>query len=48
MKENILASKEDIVNLRADMEKGFRNNLTWLVGIMLSCFGIALALMKMH
>ena len=46
-KKDVLASKEDILNLRIDMEKGFRENLKWTVATIFACTGILLALIKL-
>lgn len=46
-RKDLLASKEDIYNLRIDMEKGFRANLTWTVGTIIACTGIIIAIIKL-
>jgi len=46
-KKDILSTKGDILNLRIDMEKGFRENLKWTVATILACTGILLAILKM-
>jgi hypothetical protein len=46
-KKDVLSTKEDILNLRIDMEKGFRENLKWTVATILACTGILLAILKM-
>jgi len=48
-RKDTLSTKEDILNLRIDMEKGFRDNLKWTVGTIIACTGILLAILKfMH
>ncbi len=41
-----LATKEDILNLRVDMERGFRENLKWTVATIIACAGLIVALIK--
>ncbi len=45
-KKDTLASKEDILNLKVDMERGFKDNLKWTVATIIACTGILLALIK--
>lgn len=43
-KSDHLASKEDLLNLRVDMEKGFRNQSQWLLGIFITLVILILGL----
>ena len=47
-KKDVLSTKEDILNLKLDMERGFRDNLKWTIGTIFAAAGIIIALMKMH
>ncbi len=37
-KRNLLASKEDIYKLQLDMERNFRDNLKWTIGLIVGLF----------
>jgi hypothetical protein len=45
-KKDILATKEGVLNLKIDMERGFRDNLKWTVATIIACTGILLTAMK--
>jgi len=46
---DLVLLKEDILNLKIDLERGFRENLKWTVGTIIACTGILLAILKfMH
>ena len=46
-KQNIIATKEDIANLKIEIEKGFKENLKWMVATVLACSGIIITLTKL-
>lgn len=48
-KEDTAGLKEEILNLKIDMERGFRDNLKWTVATIIACTGILLTILKfMH
>jgi len=48
-KADTAALKEEILNLKIDMERGFRDNLKWTVATIIACTGILLTILKfMH
>ena len=46
-KKDILATKEDILNLKIELERGFRDNLKWTVGTVVASAGIIIAMLKL-
>ena len=46
-KRDTLSTKEDILNLKIEMERGFRDNLKWTVGTVIASAGIIVAIIKL-
>lgn len=45
-KKDILATKQDISDLRLEIERGFKDNLKWIVATMLVVAGLIIAAIK--
>jgi hypothetical protein len=45
-KDNITELKESILKLETKMEAGFKDNLKWIVGILLGAISLAVAIIK--
>jgi len=46
-KKDTFYSKEDILSLKTDMEKGFKDNLKWTVATIIATAGIIFSLIKL-
>lgn len=46
-RKEIPATKEDILNLRAEIEKGFNQNIIWIVSPAIAVIGLLLAFFKL-
>lgn len=46
-KKDLLATKEDILNLKVEMEHGFKDNLKWTVATIIACCAILLTIIKL-
>ena len=44
--KNTLATKEDIMNLRIEMERGFKDQLKWIIILMFGFASLIIALIK--
>lgn len=45
-KEDVYVLKQDILKLQVEIEKGFRENLKWTVGVVMGCAGLVVTLIK--
>jgi hypothetical protein len=46
-RKDTLSTKEDILNLKTEIERGFRDNLKWTVGTIIASAGIIVAIIKL-